>query len=134
MLLTLVPFAAGPAVAMDAPNTDKADTPRLQWKACDTQAGFDCAMIQVPLDYRQPKGRIIELSVIRLKAADPAQRIGSLFFNPGGPGGAGTIALPKWKKIFPAGLRGRFDLVSWDPRGINDSTSVQCFDTNRETS
>ena len=128
LLLTLVPFAAGPAVAKDAPNTDEADTPRLQWKACATQAAFDCATIRVPLDYRQPKGRMIELSVIRLKAANPV-RIGSLFFNPGGPGGAGTIDLPKWQKFFPAGLRERFDLVSWDPRGINGSKSVQCFDT-----
>ena len=41
-----------------------------------------------PLDYDHPRGAQIALSLIRLPASDPAQRIGSLLINPGGPGGS----------------------------------------------
>ena len=127
-LLIVGPAAAGHPTP---PSPAGVATPRLDWQPCADphQAGLDCAYALVPLDYRQPQGRMITLSVIRLPAADPAQRIGTLFFNPGGPGGSGTESLPGWKPLFPEGLRQRFDLVSWDPRGIGDSTAVQCFDS-----
>lgn len=70
---------------------------------------------------------MINLAIIRKSASQPAQRAGVLFFNPGGPGGAGTDALPGWFPLFPSELRERFDLISWDPRGIGLSTAVQCF-------
>ena len=130
-------------MAETPPNTDEAETPHLEWQACATQTGFDCANARRTSFgiSRRPKGSKINLLVIRLKASDPARRIGSLFFNPGGPGGAGTADMPGWQKFFPEGLRLRFDLVSWNPRGISDpamqtddeaakkdSTSVQCFE------
>ena len=57
----------------------------------------------------------------------PRTATGSLFFNPGGPGGSGTSALPKVYRLFPATLRQHFDIVSFDPRGVGESTAVQCF-------
>jgi len=111
------------------PDTDAAATPRLEWKTCEKQVEFDCATVKVPLDYGQPEGRSINLSAIRLKASGPNRRIGTLFFNPGGPGGPGTVNLPQWQKFIPEGLRQRFDIVSWDPRGIGESAAVQCFDS-----
>ncbi|MFM8444147.1 MAG: alpha/beta hydrolase [Methylococcus sp.] len=132
-LLASTLCVAGPATAgrSEPPSLDGVATPRLDWQPCPDphQAGFDCAYVLAPLDYRQPQGQMITLSVIRLPAADPSQRIGTLFFNPGGPGGSGTESLPGQKPLFPVGLRQRFDLVSWDPRGIGDSTAVQCFDS-----
>jgi pimeloyl-ACP methyl ester carboxylesterase len=62
-------------------------------------------------------------------ASDPAHRIGTLFMNPGGPGGQGTVDLPDWIALFSPTMRARFDIISWDPRGIGDSTAVQCFAT-----
>src|SRR3954451_24521047 len=50
---------------------------------------------------------------------------------PGGPGGAGTQDLPSWLGLFPAALRRRFDVMSWDPRGVGASTAVQCFASAR---
>jgi pimeloyl-ACP methyl ester carboxylesterase len=122
--LTLAPGASaqgGPAV------------PSLAWTACDQKAqkGFECATAHVPLDYDRPAGKRIRLAVIRRAATDSANRIGTIFFNPGGPGGAGTEDLPNWYRLFPATLRARFDLVSWDPRGIGASTAVQCFRSDR---
>jgi pimeloyl-ACP methyl ester carboxylesterase len=100
-----------------------------RWAPCtgDGQQGFQCTKVQVPLDYADPASTAITLSVIRHPATDPAHRIGTLFMNPGGPGGPGTVDLPDWITLFPPMALARFDIVSWDPRGINDSTAVQCF-------
>jgi pimeloyl-ACP methyl ester carboxylesterase len=114
-----------------SPAAAEAPVPVLAWQPCaaPSQQGFECATAQVPLDYGDPQGATIALAVIKHPATDPAQRLGALFFNPGGPGGAGTLALPRFLNAFPAPLRARFDVVSWDPRGIGASTAVQCFAT-----
>ena len=103
--------------------------PKLRWKACTGagQQGFQCATARVPLDYARLSSGFITLALIRHRATDPARRIGSLFFNPGGPGGSGVASLPGVTALFTPQLRARFDLVSWDPRGIGASTSIQCF-------
>ncbi|MFE3657953.1 alpha/beta hydrolase [Streptomyces sp. NPDC059165] len=106
--------------------------PPLSWSPCPNAPGFDCATATVPLDYRRPAARTIELAVIRRRATGPGRTVGTLFFNPGGPGGAGTKALPLVYEAIPAEVRGRFDVVSWDPRGVGDSTAVRCFDTPQE--
>ena len=80
----------------------------------------------MPLDYDDPGGRTIRLAVIRRQATDRRHRIGTLFFNFGGPGGPGTVILPVSEWI-PAALRARFDITSWDPRGVGESTAVRCF-------
>jgi pimeloyl-ACP methyl ester carboxylesterase len=99
--------------------------PALSWRDCG--GGFECATAPVPLDYDDPHGPAIDIAVIRHPATDPAHRIGSLFFNPGGPGDAGTQALPPYYSYFPASVRARFDVVSFDPRGVGASTAVQCY-------
>jgi pimeloyl-ACP methyl ester carboxylesterase len=115
-----------PASALGA-----APVPALDWKPCTAsgQEGFDCAKARVPLDHGKPRGRTIELAVIRHRASDPKDRIGALFFNPGGPGGAGTEDLPAFFGHFPKEVRKHFDVISWDPRGVGESTAVQCFDS-----
>ena len=129
-LLCPVLSAAAPAEtgALANPSTTLL-VPALNWSPCtgQGQAGFDCAMAQVPLDYTDPASSSVTLSVIRHAATDGAQRIGTLFMNPGGPGGQGTVDLPDWIALFSPTMRARFDIISWDPRGIGDSTAVQCF-------
>jgi pimeloyl-ACP methyl ester carboxylesterase len=101
--------------------------PNLNWQPCD--GAFFCATATVPLDYANPVGATIQIAVIKHPATDPAHRIGSVFFNPGGPGGSGITSLQLLYPQFPATLRARFDLVSFDPRGIGQSTVPHCFDT-----
>lgn len=103
--------------------------PRLVWRACTGRGekGFQCARARVPLDYRHPRGATIELAVIRHRASDPARRLGTAFFNPGGPGASGVEDLPPILSSLPPVLVARFDWVSWDPRGVGASTAVQCF-------
>lgn len=104
--------------------------PTLSWADCG--GGFQCATADVPLDYRRPRGALIQLAVIRLPAVDPARRIGSLFLNFGGPGSDGVGHLRRLGPNYPLELRQRFDLVSFDPRGISRSTAVRCFASQAE--
>jgi pimeloyl-ACP methyl ester carboxylesterase len=116
------------ALPAGAARPGAAAAPALAWKPCadPAQRGFQCATLRVPLDYDDPGGRTIRLAVIRRQATDRRHRIGTLFFNFGGPGGAGTAILPVAGAITEA-LRARFDIVSWDPRGVGESTAVHCF-------
>ncbi len=107
-------------------------TSGLSWRACPrgsdaALAGFRCGRLRVPLDYRHPRGRQITLAVVKHAASRPRARVGTLFMNPGGPGGEGTVQIPDWYLQLPRLVRQRFDVVSWDPRGIGQSTAVQCF-------
>jgi pimeloyl-ACP methyl ester carboxylesterase len=70
------------------------------------------------------------VSILDLPATDPKTRIGSLIVNPGGPGESGVdfVRQSAAADLFPAALRKRFDIVGFDPRGVNSSTAVRCID------
>lgn len=105
-------------------------TTRIDWRGCGVQ--LQCARVQVPLDWAHPQGRTISLAVIRYVLPRSAQRIGSLFVNFGGPGVPGVATLRAAPRPQLAALsRGRFDVVSWDPRGTGESTHVRCFTSTR---
>ncbi|GAA1032797.1 alpha/beta hydrolase [Virgisporangium ochraceum] len=109
--------------------------PALTWHACATgpddrvgqeldRAGAQCAEVTVPLDHARPDGRTITVAISRLKATDPARRVGAMLLNSGGPGGTG-IDMP----LLLAGqdvARSRFDLVAMDPRFVGRSTPLDC--------
>lgn len=78
----------------------------------------------MPLDYAKPDGETIGLALIRAKATG-GDRIGSLLFNFGGPGQSGISVMPSYAGMVSA-LRERYDLVSWDPRGVGASEGVRC--------
>ncbi|MEU9135177.1 hypothetical protein AB0D33_04245 [Streptomyces sp. NPDC048404] len=70
--------------------------------------------------------------MVKRKATGPVRQIGTLFFNPGGPGGPGTVQKPQNYGFFPKKVRERFDIVSWVPRRIGNSTAVNCFASPEE--
>jgi pimeloyl-ACP methyl ester carboxylesterase len=122
-LLSVVP--ASTAGAAQSP-----PIPKLAWHACESAPGYECATAKVPLDYDNPRGATISLAVSRIKATDPKRRIGSLFLNPGGPGGSGVQFLQSvGQDLYSDEVRARFDLVSFDPRGVAGSTPLTCFKT-----
>jgi pimeloyl-ACP methyl ester carboxylesterase len=123
-LFTVPPVAAQPAPVAAA-------VPRLDWVSCgEGLEAFQCATAVVPLDYDRPKGTQIFLALARLPASDPSRRIGSLFLNPGGPGGSGVdMVLGAGPFLYSDEVRARFDLVGLDPRGIARSTPLRCYET-----
>ncbi|WP_330337925.1 alpha/beta hydrolase [Streptomyces sp. NBC_00557] len=117
-------------------------TQKLDWKDCpapsEAEGGgsapsplphggtWQCATMRAPLDWSKPKGDTIGIALIRARASGPAsRRIGSLVFNFGGPGGSGVSSLPAFASDYET-LRTRYDLVSFDPRGVGRSAPVKC--------
>lgn len=94
------------------------------WREC--RETMECADIEVPLDYEEPQGRTISLSMLRVPAEDPGRRIGSLVVNPGGPGVSAVDYAARSNTAFGEELREVFDIVGVDPRGVGESTPVQC--------
>ncbi|WP_415951085.1 alpha/beta hydrolase [Streptomyces sp. KLOTTS4A1] len=88
---------------------------------------WQCATMKAPLDWDAPEGETIGIALVRARAATDKNRIGSLVFNFGGPGGSGVTALPAFGTDY-AKLRTRYDLVSFDPRGVGRSHPVTCAD------
>jgi pimeloyl-ACP methyl ester carboxylesterase len=124
-------FVVAPANATPAPDAPPTDTgasiPSLDFQPCG-EAGALCATAAVPLDYDDPNGETITLAVAKVPATDQANRIGTVFFNPGGPGGPGADAIRSGAAaIFPEAVRQLFDIVSFDPRGVGESTPIRCF-------
>ena len=129
---TLFTIAPAGATAPSSSGTGSAAVPRLDWAACAGEGleAFECATAVVPLDYDRPKGKQITLALTRLPASDPGRRIGSLFINPGGPGGSGVeFVQGAGPFLYSDEVRARFDLVGFDPRGIIGSTPLRCYDT-----
>ncbi len=104
---------------------DRVPTPELDWYRCYGYA--ECATVDLPLDYDKPHGATTEIAVLRVKARDQKHRIGSLFVNPGGPGGSGTDIALAAPYFLGDELLDRFDVVGIDPRGVAASEQVKCF-------
>ena len=96
----------------------------LDWTGC---GGNECAELEVPLDYADPDGETITLSVLKVPAGDPGQRVGSLVVNPGGPGGSGVDYASNASSYFGPELQQAFDVVGFDPRGVGRSTPLDCL-------
>ncbi|MFI9205157.1 alpha/beta hydrolase [Streptomyces sp. NPDC053048] len=123
-----------------ADTANASTTQKLDWKPCPppsrSEGGeaagsppgreWECATMRAPLDYARPGGETIGIAMIRARATDPARRIGSLVFNFGGPGGSGITTLPAFSDDYRT-LRTRYDLVSFDPRGVGRSNGVTCM-------
>ncbi len=98
----------------------------LHWTSCG--GGFQCGRATLPLDYDDPGGSTVSVSVIRLPAGDPSRRIGSILINPGGPGRSGMAAVRSGAtQVLPPEVLARFDVVGFDPRGVATSSPFRCF-------
>ncbi|WP_077801089.1 alpha/beta hydrolase [Streptomyces sp. JHA26] len=142
---TAVLLSALLASCGDGPQDDESLTDqKLAWKDCPAPSqaegggpapsplpdgdAWQCATMKAPRDWDDPEGDTIGLALIRARTSGPAdRRIGSLVFNFGGPGGSGVTTLPAFGQDYTT-LRTRYDLVSFDPRGVGRSAPVECLD------
>ncbi len=98
---------------------------KLAWKGCG--GSFQCADLTVPLDYADPTGDTLAISVLRLRAANEADRVGSLVLNPGGPGASGVDYARAARAVVDEKVRAVYDVVGFDPRGVGRSDAVTCL-------
>jgi pimeloyl-ACP methyl ester carboxylesterase len=97
----------------------------LTWSACE--GNFQCATATAPLDWSDPSRDSIHLALIRATAT--GNRLGSLLVNPGGPGGSGyDFIRDSLTYAVDAKLAEHYDIVGFDPRGVNKSSAVSCYD------
>ena len=139
----VVPAAALPAAGPAPAASSKAAVPqglesfygqKVEWYDCVATAGveksaektgFQCAKVTVPLDYSQPGGQTIEIAM-KKHLATGSVRQGTLFMNPGGPGGSGVDNVGAMATTTFAGVQKAYDIIGFDPRGIGSSTAITC--------
>jgi hypothetical protein len=140
LVLSVVGLACTPGRPGDAAGTsavaaasswarlaDRVPTPVLHWTTCRKTA--QCATAELPLNYTDPHGATIQVALLRIRAKDPRDRLGTLFVNPGGPGdSARDLAFSAGQPpSLPASILDRFDVVGVDPRGVGGgSRGAEC--------
>jgi len=81
------------------------------------------------MNYSDPGGKKISVGFVKLPAKNPGKRRGSLFVNPGGPGGSGYDLFDTTadrKTIWPGHTREEWDIIGVQPRGLKGSTPLDC--------
>ena len=96
----------------------------LEWEDCGR--GASCTQVVAPLDWHNPGvGEEVHLAVVKYEAREKS--LGSLFVNPGGPGASGfDFVMDSVDFAVSGDLRDSFDIIGWDPRGVNRSSAVSC--------
>ncbi|GGA70127.1 alpha/beta hydrolase [Pseudoclavibacter endophyticus] len=119
----------GSADGLDVIDPDLPDDVRsyseqeLDWWDCQ---GFQCTMASAPMDWDDPSKGDIELAMLKVPASgDP---LGTIFVNPGGPGGSGVQLAAAAEYLFGRDVLNNYDIVGWDPRGVGQSTAIDCLD------
>jgi pimeloyl-ACP methyl ester carboxylesterase len=128
------PAQSSPAAAPAARQV-AAPVPKLDWRSCGPELErFLCATARVPTDYDRPNGARTRIALTKLPASgDPAQRLGTLFTNPGGPGGSGVEFVQQGAaEIYAPEVLARYDVLGFDPRGVAGSDPATCFPTEEE--
>jgi pimeloyl-ACP methyl ester carboxylesterase len=137
LALTLAACSAPPArtESTPVPSDVSADlepfyTQTLEWEDCEDD--MQCTTASAPLDWSDPSRDSIDLALVRNPAEDGAP-LGSVLVNPGGPGGSGYdfVADSLEYAVSPT-LRSRFDVVGFDPRGVNRSSAVLCHTDTKQ--
>lgn len=98
---------------------------KLHWKRCQH---LECATVSVPLDWAHPTGSEISLAVAK-RAATDGHPLGSIFYDPGGPGASGTYFLESYPNdIVDKKVGAAYNVVGFDSRGVGSSTAINCLD------
>ncbi|KAK2031579.1 alpha/beta-hydrolase [Colletotrichum zoysiae] len=107
----------------------------LEWHNCFEDGGYDCARLDVPMDWKKPSDdhRVV-LAITRIRATDMSNYKGPVIFNPGGPGGSGIWSLRDHGKMLQEIVGTNHDLISFDPRGVGASVPrIQCWNSPQQS-
>ncbi|MBV9872114.1 MAG: alpha/beta fold hydrolase, partial [Frankiaceae bacterium] len=102
----------------------------VRWHGCNSYryayvVGFGsvrCATLAVPMNHKRPHGKKVKLALSLIRHTSSAKHYeGVMLSNPGGPGGEGLDLGPYLANSLPQKVSGRYDWISWDPRGVGAS-------------
>lgn len=125
------PAATDQASAAQDAGADRFAPSAIDWGTCASrtlqEAGAQCGLLTLPLDYANPDGRKIKIGVSRVKHTVPDEDYqGVMLVNPGGPGGSG-LAFAILGKYVPKDAGAAYDWIGFDPRGVGTSVpSLEC--------
>ena len=105
-------------------------TQELTWEDC--YDGYECSSFKVPVDYEKVDGQSFTLRVLRHSALDQKNKLGSIVVNPGGPGGSATFYAYNADYILSDEINQRYDVVGFDPRGVDESDEIRCLTAAEE--
>ncbi|KAK0457508.1 TAP-like protein-domain-containing protein [Desarmillaria tabescens] len=105
-------------------------TGNLSWVDC--YSGFKCTRFQVPIDYSNEDGDKAALAVMKLSAQSETEYKGTVMMNPGGPGGSGVVYLASIGPLLSSVIGNQYDIISFDPRGVGNSTPRAEFFLSKE--
>ncbi|KAG8721708.1 hypothetical protein FRC09_007499 [Ceratobasidium sp. 395] len=104
----------------------------INWAPCEGNETLDCTRFEVPLDWHDETAGKASLAVARYRATKQP-KIGTLFVNPGGPGGSGVDMILGGADDVMSAAGGQYDIVSWDPRGVGKTVPrADCFSSGTE--
>ncbi len=119
--------ASAPAAAWaGASDQVNAPVPTLNWTKCYAGQPYLCATAKAPLDYDDPTGPSILLDLVKVAATDQKHKLGTIFVNPGGPGGSASGFAPDAATYLGKAVTARYDVVGVDPRGVGVHTPMVC--------
>jgi len=93
---------------------------------------YSCGTYRVPIDHDNTALGTIDIALMKRAALTPDKKIGSVFLNPGGPGGSGLRMAISAGVIFQQPVLDRFDSIGFDPRGVGASNPLRCFTTQED--
>ena len=103
----------------------------IEWTPCYSEQ--KCARLLLPLDYDVPDGPTTAIAIRMIPATDRANYKGTVFLNPGGPGGSGVGLIERNGRNISRVLGPAYDVLSFDPRGIGYTIpSANCFDSKAQ--
>lgn len=143
------PSSGGPAAGASVPGLEDFYGQQISWGPCASYdpaggsaydvPGTECGYLIVPVDYADPNGPTAAIGLLKLPAKNPAAKTGTVFVDPGGPGGSGMSIIASFARSGrAAALNENFDVVGFDPRGVSSSLPmIRCkssaaFDAQRE--
>jgi len=103
---------------------------KLDWRDC--YGGYQCSSYKVPIDYSNIGNQSFTLKVLRHKAFDQKNRLGSIVVNPGGPGSSAMDYAYNSESIVSSAINKKYDIVGFDPRGVNNSEAIRCLSNSEE--
>ncbi|EJD49761.1 alpha/beta-hydrolase [Auricularia subglabra TFB-10046 SS5] len=123
--------SADPDVPTNAASTDfdwfkLTPSATLQWVSCYEEP-FQCARLEVPLDYANPDGEKAAVALLKYPSRYPSNNElyrGPILYNPGGPGGSGVDRVHDLGATVAAIIGDDFDHIGFDPRGIGRTTPI----------
>ena len=135
LLASAIIFALGLSVLILSKDSDTwtledYESQELSWRDC--YDGYQCTSFKVPVDYEKVNNQSFTLEVLRHRALDQKNKLGAIVVNPGGPGGSATFYAYNAEYIMSSKINRKYDIVGFDPRGVNESGEIRCLTDSEE--